>query len=53
MLPIPKWLGGAAVARQEEEPGHDGDRVGVLCGVLAPVVHRHDAPHLRGQHRRR
>ena len=42
--------GGAVVTRQEEEPGHDGDRVGVLCSLLAPMVCRHDAPHLRGQH---
>ena len=45
--------GGAVVARQEEEPGHDGHRVRVLRRLLAAVVRLHDAPHLRGQHRRR
>ena len=49
----PNGTGGAAVARQEKELGHDGDRVGLLRGLLAPVVRRHDAPHLRDQHSRR
>ena len=51
--PVLSPPGGAAVARQEEEPGADGDRVGVLRRLLAPLVRRHHAPHLRRQHRRR
>ena len=44
---------GGAVAREEEESGDDGDRVGVLRRLLAAVVRRHDATHIWRQHRRR